>query len=222
MSERTDHSIAFEYQCALMQDNIDEDNAWAIACARSPHSATATVDAQRTNPRETTPPTQSHTDGGPTSFLQSQMADAQTVDHFIVYGPRRTIDRRGHQPTARRTTRVLFRPSQPGLHLLDTLHSMFAAHGAVQGVVFGHGVSREMGPSSPPVEEEASNVEPYRGATQCCAICQSDIKRGHEVRVLPCGHKFHATSTHCSSGGVDYWLRTHQTCPTCRRRIAPL
>ncbi|WOL18190.1 hypothetical protein Cni_G26983 [Canna indica] len=44
-----------------------------------------------------------------------------------------------------------------------------------------------------------------------CAICIAEFADGDVVRVLPqCGHGFHAEC-------VDTWLRSHSTCPSCRR-----
>jgi hypothetical protein len=44
-----------------------------------------------------------------------------------------------------------------------------------------------------------------------CAICLAEFEDGQEMRVLPqCGHGFHAPC-------VDAWLRSHSSCPSCRR-----
>lgn len=44
-----------------------------------------------------------------------------------------------------------------------------------------------------------------------CAICLAEFEDGQEMRVLPqCGHGFHAAC-------VDTWLRSHSSCPSCRR-----
>ncbi|URD87105.1 finger protein [Musa troglodytarum] len=44
-----------------------------------------------------------------------------------------------------------------------------------------------------------------------CAICLADFADGDVVRVLPqCGHGFH-------TGCIDTWLRSHSSCPSCRR-----
>ncbi|CAL9177786.1 unnamed protein product [Musa hybrid cultivar] len=44
-----------------------------------------------------------------------------------------------------------------------------------------------------------------------CAICLTEFADGDDVRVLPqCGHGFHACC-------VDTWLRSHSSCPSCRR-----
>lgn len=42
-----------------------------------------------------------------------------------------------------------------------------------------------------------------------CPVCQSDYEIGESVMTLPCSHKFHPDC-------VKPWLRTHNTCPTCR------
>ncbi|XP_051193256.1 RING-H2 finger protein ATL80 [Lolium perenne] len=44
-----------------------------------------------------------------------------------------------------------------------------------------------------------------------CAICLAEFEDGQLMRVLPqCGHGFHAPC-------VDAWLRSHSSCPSCRR-----
>ncbi|KAJ4799091.1 RING-H2 finger protein ATL5B [Rhynchospora pubera] len=46
-----------------------------------------------------------------------------------------------------------------------------------------------------------------------CAICLSDFIDGERIRVLPaCGHRFHVSC-------IDTWLRSHCSCPTCRRHL---
>jgi hypothetical protein len=47
-----------------------------------------------------------------------------------------------------------------------------------------------------------------------CAICLTEFEDGQAMRVLPqCGHGFHAAC-------VDTWLRSHSSCPSCRRVLA--
>ncbi|TVU28037.1 hypothetical protein EJB05_19544, partial [Eragrostis curvula] len=47
-----------------------------------------------------------------------------------------------------------------------------------------------------------------------CAICLAEFEDGQAMRVLPqCGHAFHAAC-------VDTWLRSHSSCPSCRRVLA--
>ena len=43
-----------------------------------------------------------------------------------------------------------------------------------------------------------------------CAVCMEDWKAGDLLRVLRCGHMFHAAT--CS----DPWLKLNATCPVCR------
>ncbi|KAJ3703168.1 hypothetical protein LUZ61_006873 [Rhynchospora tenuis] len=46
-----------------------------------------------------------------------------------------------------------------------------------------------------------------------CPICLSDFTVGQSCRVLPvCQHRFHKRC-------IDTWLRSHSTCPTCRRSL---
>ncbi|CAL5022866.1 unnamed protein product [Urochloa decumbens] len=47
-----------------------------------------------------------------------------------------------------------------------------------------------------------------------CAICLAVVRDGETVRLLPaCGHLFHVEC-------IDLWLRSHPTCPLCRRDVA--
>jgi hypothetical protein len=46
-----------------------------------------------------------------------------------------------------------------------------------------------------------------------CAICLAMVRDGETVRLLPaCGHLFHVEC-------IDLWLRSHATCPLCRRDV---
>jgi hypothetical protein len=48
-----------------------------------------------------------------------------------------------------------------------------------------------------------------------CSICTEDFKKGEELRVLPCNHKFHPDC-------VDPWLlNVSGTCPLCRIDLRP-
>ena len=51
------------------------------------------------------------------------------------------------------------------------------------------------------------------GGGALCAVCLEDVRRGEAVRRLPaCGHLFHVEC-------IDLWLRSHATCPLCRRDV---
>lgn len=43
-----------------------------------------------------------------------------------------------------------------------------------------------------------------------CAVCQDKFESEELVRVLHCGHEFHASC-------VDQWLEAHHSCPLCRK-----
>ena len=45
-----------------------------------------------------------------------------------------------------------------------------------------------------------------------CCICLSEIKKGKETTLLPCGHMFHSKC--CIS-----WLKKNNTCPMCRYEV---
>ena len=47
-----------------------------------------------------------------------------------------------------------------------------------------------------------------------CSVCIESVKMGEEVTVLPCQHWFHEQC-------VSMWLKSHDTCPHCRKGITP-
>ncbi|XP_047067326.1 E3 ubiquitin-protein ligase EL5-like [Lolium rigidum] len=50
-----------------------------------------------------------------------------------------------------------------------------------------------------------------KGEAMHCAVCITELAAGEAARVLPrCGHGFHVAC-------VDMWLKSHSTCPLCRR-----
>ena len=70
-------------------------------------------------------------------------------------------------------------------------------------------------------------VQGYAGQRETeCAICLEEYKEGDEVTKLPCQHTFHR-GRHVANGGADsnyevcvgvlQWLKTHNSCPICRR-----
>lgn len=50
--------------------------------------------------------------------------------------------------------------------------------------------------------------------TPNCSVCISDISKGEETLLLPCGHMYH-------SGCVEPWLKKNNTCPVCRFELPP-
>lgn len=46
-----------------------------------------------------------------------------------------------------------------------------------------------------------------------CCICMCDVEVGDELRVLPCGHKYHKSC-------IDQWLTYNGCCPVDKKRIA--
>ncbi len=45
-----------------------------------------------------------------------------------------------------------------------------------------------------------------------CSICLEDLKKGNEIRILDCMHKYHKSC-------VDKWLSQHSnSCPECRHQ----
>ncbi|CAN6237713.1 unnamed protein product [Urochloa humidicola] len=62
-----------------------------------------------------------------------------------------------------------------------------------------------------PADNDAEGAGGKSGGTVLCAVCLEGVRRGEAVRRLPaCGHMFHREC-------VDMWLRSHATCPLCRR-----
>lgn len=49
-----------------------------------------------------------------------------------------------------------------------------------------------------------------------CNICLEKIEVGEKIRILPCSanvnHKYHSKC-------IDQWLKSNNTCPTCRAKI---
>jgi len=45
-----------------------------------------------------------------------------------------------------------------------------------------------------------------------CAVCLLPMKKGDEIRVLPCNHHYHSEC-------IDLWLRRRSHCPMCKIEI---
>jgi hypothetical protein len=50
---------------------------------------------------------------------------------------------------------------------------------------------------------------PSGNSSPICVVCLADLEAGDALRVLTCGHSFHADC-------VDPWLVEQQTCPLCK------
>jgi hypothetical protein len=59
-------------------------------------------------------------------------------------------------------------------------------------------------------DPETVNVNTANDCDIKCLICQCQYEQGQVLRVLPCGHMFHAQSC------VDQWLLSKDFCPYCR------
>ena len=71
------------------------------------------------------------------------------------------------------------------------------------------GVKKEVLRALPTVRYAADGGEASEADE--CAICLAEFEDGQHMRVLPqCSHAFHAAC-------VDAWLRSHSSCPSCRR-----
>ena len=83
----------------------------------------------------------------------------------------------------------------------------------VAGVVGTSDASSDRAPAA----VAATNPDGTDAAGQLgCSICTEDFKKGEEVRVLPCNHKFHPDC-------VDPWLlNVSGTCPLCRIDLRPV
>lgn len=53
------------------------------------------------------------------------------------------------------------------------------------------------------------NPETHQSDQTSCVVCMCDFEARQVLRVLPCGHEFHARC-------VDKWLKNNRTCPICR------
>lgn len=53
------------------------------------------------------------------------------------------------------------------------------------------------------------NPETHESEQLSCVVCMCEFESRQVLRVLPCGHEFHARC-------VDKWLKSNRTCPICR------
>jgi len=54
------------------------------------------------------------------------------------------------------------------------------------------------------------NVTPSGSSGSTCGVCLVDFVNGDELRLLPCGHRFHREC-------IDHWLLQSSTvCPVCK------
>mmetsp|Transcript_3309 Transcript_3309/g.9735 ORF Transcript_3309/g.9735 Transcript_3309/m.9735 type:complete len:332 (-) Transcript_3309:49-1044(-) len=87
------------------------------------------------------------------------------------------------------------------IRLLASLHDPQRGRGAAPRDV-------ERLPTVPYTE----GLDLLKGEEPCCPVCICDYEEGDALRVLPCGHAFHAPC-------VDQWLGVNATCPLCRKSI---
>jgi hypothetical protein len=74
--------------------------------------------------------------------------------------------------------------------------------------------NRKAGPI-PALPEQIASL-PVETAHSCevstCAVCLSEHSAGDQLRILPCGHRFHVAC-------CDRWLQRNKRCPLCVRAI---
>jgi len=75
------------------------------------------------------------------------------------------------------------------------------------------------GAGPPPMAKESIQEIPTVNITkaqleksQSCSVCWEDFTEGEEVKLLECGHCFHAPC-------IIPWLELHGTCPVCRKEL---
>lgn len=113
-------------------------------------------------------------------------------------------------------------------HMMNAVSSInveFEDHNEIPnniGPIMGHlQTLQEMFQEAIEVENppQAINTIPKltcEGVMDECGICLEKIKIGEEFRPLPCSD----TVNHCfHSKCIDQWLRTKNTCPTCRAKL---
>ncbi len=56
-----------------------------------------------------------------------------------------------------------------------------------------------------------------------CCICQEEFIQSQKViKLVPCGHLFHHSSTEClENGSILDWLNSHNRCPLCKEKVEP-
>jgi len=66
-------------------------------------------------------------------------------------------------------------------------------------------------------------VETNTDPNACCSICMDDIALTQTcVKLLPCGHVFHANENQClQNSSIFTWLRENNVCPNCKSKVSP-
>lgn len=71
----------------------------------------------------------------------------------------------------------------------------------------------EEGPSMAPQPQGPCSLGEFLDQVDLCCVCLSRLKKGQDIRVLPCLHEFHRVC-------VDRWFNAcRKTCPVCRFSI---
>jgi hypothetical protein len=91
-----------------------------------------------------------------------------------------------------------------GIAPLERSESMRAVGGSVRSV-YNSSIMQTVRRKYLPITEEPPK-------DSACAICYEDPKSGDKWKQLPCEHKFHPDC-------IDPWIREHNSCPLCRKKV---